>query len=363
MPVLEPDLRQSFEHADYIAIGTNELLLPIQPLLDLREQMGLRTVSIPVDAIYDQFGYGYPEPDSIREYIKFIFQNWPTVPGFLLLVGDASFDPAGYINSIDANQLPTFFVSTQYGGETASDVPFEYMDDSGKLWLAIGRIPAHSEKEVRSIVAKIKSYEQTVSQNGRSRVVVGVADGQNDSFRQAAQGFLEYFNADYTTQLIVPPHSTGRIGEEINGAINKGIYLLSYFGHGSIQLWGKDQLYTIDDVSKMNNTLFPIIVNMTCLTGFFTHPTSQSLSEAILLLEQHGAVAVISPTSLTLPTDQDFFSKPLAEALAYPGEGTIGEAFLKTQQSIPTNTTGALEVLYTYLLFGDPALRLGVISP
>jgi len=83
-----------------------------------------------------------------------------------------------------------------------------------------------------------------------------------------------------------------------------------------------------------------------------------SLAETLLWQAGGGAVAVLAPTSLTLATDQTFLSRPLAEALLQDRAPTLGEAVLQAQRQVPTEGAGTRDVMQTFLLFGDPALRL-----
>jgi hypothetical protein len=64
---LEPDLH-AIHAVDYIAIGPRDLLEPLQPLLDYHAAQGLKTLAVPVGAIYDQFGDGRIDPETIRSF-------------------------------------------------------------------------------------------------------------------------------------------------------------------------------------------------------------------------------------------------------------------------------------------------------
>ena len=88
-----PDLRQPDLGADYLAVGPADLIAPLQPLLDFRRSLGLQTLAVPVDAVYDQFNYGYAEPQAVQQLMKYAAQSWQPSPRYLLLVGDASYDP------------------------------------------------------------------------------------------------------------------------------------------------------------------------------------------------------------------------------------------------------------------------------
>ena len=149
--------------------------------------------------------------------------------------------------------------------------------------------------------------------------------------------------------------------EEIIQEINKENLITVYFGHGSVSMWGKDSLFTNGDISALSNAdHLPIMIHSTCLTGLFTHPTQDSLSEVLLLDPENGAIAVIAPTSLTLPSDQGSFTTAIVESLLQISNQRLGDVILSAWRSVPTNVPNAVEVMNTFLLFGDPTL--GVIS-
>ena len=348
----QPDLRALLNGADYLAIGPDDLIGPLQPLLDYRRAQGLKPLAVPVDAIYDQFGGGRIGPEAIHAFIRL------ARPRFVLLVGDASYDTLGYTVSMDANRLPVYMVQTVFGGETASDVGFARLDDDARPDLAVGRVPARTADQVAVFVDKTLKYEQTAPEGDWRRRVLAVADGQDSSFRTEATSFLTQF-ADYSTVLINPPANTPDANRQILAGLNEGNLLVSYFGHGSLTQWGKDNLFTVKDGTALTNgARLPVVLNFTCLTGLFTHPRVQSLAETLLWLPGGGAVAVVAPTSLTLATDQSFLSNALVKAFLANPAAPIGDLLLQAWREVPDESTGTLDVLRTFLLFGDPALVL-----
>jgi hypothetical protein len=364
---LNPDLRAQDNGADYLVIGPPDLLAPLQPWVEWRQQQGLKVVVVTAEAAYDQFGSGFPEPEAIRSLVRYAVQNWQPAPRFLLLVGDGSYDPKGYLSSPEANRLPTFLVSTVYGGQTASDVVFSEINEDLKPALAVGRLPARQPQQITVWVEKILKYEQALASsastantdgNDWQKHILAIADGQEPNFRSDAQAFLYLFPAGFQTELFSPPAGSTEASVEISQRINQGDGLVAYFGHGSINMWGKDRLFSIEDVSKLTNgDRLPLVFNLTCLAGLFTHPTAESLAEALLWKAEGGAVDVLAPTSLTLPTDQSILSQPLVKALLATPQTTLGEALLAARRQTPTDSPGALDVMQTFLLFGDPALR------
>jgi hypothetical protein len=92
---------------------------------------------------------------------------------------------------------------------------------------------------------------------------------------------------------------------------------------------------------------------MTCLNGFFQDPYSESMAEAFLKAEWGGAVAVWASSGLTDPAGQVPMNKELIQLL-FNGQGlTIGEAIMVAKRA-----TADSDIRRTWILFGDPTLRL-----
>lgn len=354
---LSPDLKTLTDHplgADYLAVGPENLLAELKPLLELRQSQGLTPAAIPLQAVFDQFGAGFPEPQAVQRFLTYASQNWQIKPRFVLLVGDATYDPRGYLAPAEANQLPTFFVPSFFGGQTGSDVLMTVPDGAVMPALAIGRIPAQQPRQVSLYVQKVLQSEREAAQGG---TVLAVADGQEAGFKEDARLFLEQVPAGYTQESYNPPNGETGAAKIIQGYVEKGAALIAYFGHGSVNMWGKDRLFTAEEARGLRNTHLPVFVTMTCLNGYFIHPKVESLAEALLWSENGGAVAVLAPTSLTTASDQARLREPFIQALLVDKK-TLGEALLFAQQQSYPGAQVLSDVQRTFMLFGDPALTL-----
>jgi hypothetical protein len=355
-PAWLPDLRDPALAADLLVVGPPDLLAAAQPLLDWRAEHGAQPLAVPLQAVYDQFGGGVPSPEAIRELVR-ASRGWAKAPRSLLLLGDASFDPLGYQSPVEANLLPVFFIFTQYGGETGSDLPFVDLDGDTLPDLAVGRLPARTAQQISAYVQKVIDYEKNPST--AARLVVSVADGQEATFAQDAHAFMQLLPAYVERLEIAPPAGAEDVAVQVRGAFEKSPWIVAYFGHGSLQMWGKDKLFNIEDVAQLPKTLrAPIVIQMTCLTGLFIHPRQESLAEALLWQAGAGASAVLAPTSLTLTMDQSLLSHALILALTDGQSATLGDAVLRAWRQLPVDSAGSRDVLQTFLLLGDPELRL-----
>ncbi len=178
---------------DYLAVGNTELLRELDPLLAQRQAQGLKTGTVTLDQIYDQFNYGFAEPEAIQSFLRYAVNHWNPALRYVLLVGDSTYDPLGNISDPPEYGLPTFFVQTMHGGETASDVLFAILDEDDLPDVAVGRIPVRNTSQLRDWVKKIVQYEITIPTEDIERKVFAVADGQEPSFQLEAERFLSLF--------------------------------------------------------------------------------------------------------------------------------------------------------------------------
>lgn len=364
IPQLEPNLKSEVLMADYIAIGPNDLLKSLEPVFELRKLQGLRVLAVDINAVYDQFNHGVPDPGAIHQFMQYAYDHWDPQPKYLVLVGDSTYDPLGYISTDEANITPAMFVDTEFGGETVGDVDFVQLNDEPWPDLAIGHIPAQRPDQVEILVDKILKYEYSIDHRTNPMNVLAIADGQSPAFGVDAQTFLDLFpSRDFNKDLLSPTAGDLEANKTIRSSMENNNSIIAYFGHGSLTMWGKDRLFTDKDVEELSNDQLPIILNFTCLTGLFTHPLVESLTESLLWQPNGGAVAVFAPSSLTLPSDQSFLSNSIGRIIVNNPAATLGEIHLQARREVPTDTSGTLDVMQTFMLFGDPALRISGAAP
>jgi hypothetical protein len=96
---------------------------------------------------------------------------------------------------------------------------------------------------------------------------------------------------------------------------------------------------------------------MTCLNGFFHHPTTESLSEALLWADG-GAVAAFMPSGEGVTAEQLPVAKSFYRHLSGGELSTLGAVVVATKRELVDNGTGSEDMIRTFNLLGDPALHL-----
>ena len=62
---------------------------------------------------------------------------------------------------------------------------------------------------------------------------------------------------------------------EIQSQINAGSLLVNYSGHASVQIWATERIFDTGDVPGLANAgRYPVIINMSCLSGYFAYPAA-----------------------------------------------------------------------------------------
>lgn len=365
MAASESNLRDWPGGADMIVVTVPAFRDALEPLVNARKAQGLRVAVIDLEQVYDSFSDGRADPEAIKALVQQAIADWtPPAPRFLLLAGDASYDPRNYLGGAEHDLVPTQTVHTTFSGWTGSDVWYAMSDEgaSARPALAVGRLPAQTAEQMAGMVAKTLAYEREGGDTAwRGRAFL-VADNDEPGFAVEANEFAARLTG-YTTEEVEIEGDASTARADLLRAFNDGSGLVGYFGHGSVTLWAKEKLFGVDDVNKLNNRdRLPVVFTVTCLSGFFEHPVTPSLGETLLRAENGGAVAALVPSSAAVLTDQRLLSRELASALsASNGKSaprTLGEAVHQAQAGLPDNLGGVREIMLTFNLLGDPALRL-----
>jgi hypothetical protein len=344
---------QAKQRADLVIISHGDFLESLEPLKGMREGQGLSVASIDVEDLYDEFSFGTKTPQAIKDFLSRAKSHWQKPPRFVLLVGDASFDPRNYLHLGNFDFVPTKLIDTAYL-QTASDDWFVDFSGDGLPEMAVGRLPVRRVGEAQILVSKIISYEQSA---GRKKEVVLVADIKDGDFDFGAAN-LE-IEALLPGDLMVRRISRADFSDDVQlktellKSLNQGPLLVNYVGHGSVEVW-RGGVFTSDEAEGLTNGhRLPFFINMTCLNGLFHDLYTESLAEALLKANQGGAMAVWASSALTEPGGQAIMNKELIRLL-FNGESlTIGEATMRAKAAV-----GDRDIRRSWILFGDPTTRL-----
>jgi uncharacterized repeat protein (TIGR01451 family) len=342
--------------ADIAMITYPDFATALTPLVQAHRAQAESSVVIPIDQLYDEFNFGESSPFAIREFLKTASQTWRKPPAYLLLNGRASYDPRNYLGLGNLDLVPTRILPSS-SLMTASDDWFSDFTDSGTPAIATGRLPAATVDDATTMVSKIVAYEGESGDGPWTSQALIVSD-QND----ASDNFSQY-SQDVQSRL---PKSiqatevfTGTVGvsaaqQQIIDGINSGQLIVNYIGHGSEEQWSGSNIFDTNSVSSLtNSSQLPVFLIMDCLNGFFQDPYAQPLGVALMLAPNGGAAAVLASTGLNQALPQVKLDMLVLEGALNAARPTLGEAVLRAKARL-----GDPAVRRTYVLFGDPAMRV-----
>lgn len=335
--------------AEVVMIAHGSLLPSLAALQAWRQAQGWSVALMDVEDLYDEFTFGTKSPWALRAWVQTARTRWAQPPRFLLLAGDASFDPRNFLEMGDADLVPTKFIDTAFL-ETASDDWFADADDDGVAELAVGRLAVRTAEEAATVVQKLIGYDRAA---GGAKTAVLVSDRPKGfPFAAANTAVKALLPAGVSVQeIVVGQTDDAKSREALLAALNEGPWLVNYLGHGSIEVWQGELLASQDAGTLSNGLRLPFVAAMTCLNGFFHDMYTESLAEALQKAPQGGALAVWASSGLTEASSQALMNRALVQRL---GEGlTLGEAIMQAKAE-----TSDRDVRRTWILFGDPTTRL-----
>ena len=384
---IEPDTPSNWrtpDHtADYIAVVHPSLWNAIDPLLDYRAAQGLRVAKVDVQDIYDEWSYGRRDPEAIRSFLTYAYRCWnggpcaappampPDPPQYVLLVGDGHYDFTGVSGTTFPNLIPPYLVHVDpWLGEAladnryvSADGPDDFLPD-----MAIGRIPANVPADVEAVTAKTIAYE-TLSPTGpwQERVVF-VADRNVDpagDFHALSDHIrLQWLPGGYDdrTMYYLRDYTTGpEMRAAVRSAFNDDTLLIQWFGHSSRYQWGSFVAFNVYDPPTLDpNDSWPITTHYTCYSGYFANLAwdLHSLGEVLVGTPLRGAVADFSSAGANLGNSLLVLNAGLTQAIFRDRIDPLGQSVDAAKLYYFENSGGLYNVIDTYILFGDPALKL-----
>lgn len=348
---------EAWEGADLVIVTHGAFQEALAALQALRESEGLKTVVVDVEDLYDEWSFGAKDPKALKDFLAHAQDRWQRPPSHLLLVGDATFDPRDYLGLGDQDLMPARILETEFL-ETASDDWFADFDEDGVAEVAVGRLPVRTPKECEAVVSKLIAYAKAPAGDAEAwrREALFVSDDTDlFDFERSTQRLKDALPGAFTAREI-SLSAAGPIEarSQLLEALSSGQLLVNYFGHGSVEVWAREEILTSEDVLSLENgPRLPVVAAMNCLNGFFHDLYTESLAEVLLKAPGGGAAAVWASSGLTAPHDQAALNEAFLRHLLGEEGLSLGEAAQKAKVEV-----GDRDVRRTWILFGDPAMRL-----
>jgi hypothetical protein len=345
--------------ADYLVIAPREFLEAASPLVERRRSQGLRSRAVSFEEIVSGFGHGQASAEAIRGFLSYAYHSWrPPAPRYVLLLGDATYDPQHFLAGSWSSPLPALLTKTAYLW-TASDPALAAVNGEDALPdLAIGRLPATTKEQAEALVAKLLAWEDSGEGLSGRGVFVADAPDQGGDFEADVEDVRASFLSGRSTTTLKVGELGGGTRPAILAAFDEGASLMSYVGHGGTAVWSSANVLNTWDVPSLRaQSRQPVLLTMNCLNGYFVAPNLDALPEALLKAEGRGVVAAFSPSGLSLDGPAHEYHRALVAELASGRHERLGDAVLAAQRDYAE--TGLMpDLLEVYQLLSDPALRI-----
>ncbi len=370
------NLRNNPNGADYIIISNKELIPSVNEYNDfISSNYQLRTKLIFIDDIYDEFAYGFNKPESIRDFLIYVWNNWSKPePSYLVLIGDANYDYKDIWSPVPTprrkNLVPSY-------GFPVSDVWYVTFDSTNYEipQMFVGRIPANSNDEINFYLNKHQTYlNRNFDEWNKTFLFFSGGDVNkpsemaqiktvNDSlFYQYVKPIPISGSGMHFYKTINPPSNFGPYShEEINNAIGNGGLFISYIGHSGTQTWDNG-IISVNDLKNNYDNRFPLISDFGCSTGKFAEPDVNAFGEIFISGSVEGqAINYLGnsswgylSTSLRFPLY--FYSNYLKDTIREVGQSHLLGKIKQFQQTGYSDVNRVFN--YCNLLFGDPIVSL-----
>ena len=394
------DLSSSGRVGNAVYIAHSNFVGSLGRLLTLRSDQGYKPQVYSVDRIYDWFGTGDIDAESIRSFLRYANATWTVKPLAVTLVGDTSYDPRNYM--VDFNWLkgpedyinniyvPTYLLDVDSSiGEADCDTCFVRWS-CNSVYIAgaatstydtlpdayIGRLSVINTAQLDVLVSKIVSYE-TSSDNGtwraQQRYFADNTDPGADSFSAANEILISRqptgTSIGRLNFSIVNPSNQDNEAKafeiKVTPLLNLGEGLTVYSGHGNWPLWASPMLYYVDDAANINNSgHMPLMLAFTCATSTIDHPMPDGASiDEKFHRGANSAIAVWGSSGWDTVHVHDLLAQGLFDKLWAPTTASRSQPIGALVNAGLANLAASYNQgnsLYTFILLGDPLTKLRV---
>ncbi len=343
--------------SDYLLIAPRSLMEAAERLATYRSRRGQQAMAVCLDEIYDEFNYGVESPLAIRDFLGYAASVWRRSPRFVTLIGRGTYDYKNY-RGVGDNIMPALFVGTPHGLMVSDG---RFAESAARLGstISIGRLPVLTSTELLDYIEKMELHESSYGSWQSSLLLT--ADNPDGSLRfpdgSESVGALVPFG--HQVQKVYLTSFTPASGRDaILKALNSGVLLFNYVGHGAPnQLASEGLLLTSDVPSLQNAGRLNLFLPATCSATNFSVPGFPSLGEALVLSPSGGSFAAWGPAGLSdnataIHINQNFYNNYYRES-----KKTLGDLCHDSLEGLALDS-GREYMVDIYNLIGEPVSQL-----
>jgi hypothetical protein len=291
----------------------------------------------------------------------------------VVLLGDGHYDPKNNLGYGKGNFIPPYLAFVDPWVELAADNRYVTIVGEDNLPdMMLGRLAVNTSAEASAMVNKNIAYETAPGQEDWRSQLLAVTDNTepgNDFYVISDDLITNNIPDTITVEKIyyLDTHLTAAEAKQaIIDGINAGKFIVNYIGHGGTSLWAGEQIFRTSDIPFLTNSgKLHVMLLMTCDNGKYSSPNpssnADSMAEVITKTADYGAVASWAPTGKGYAFAHKFLERGFFNQLFDSGESSMPIGLATSAGKTELWGTGDnLDLLDTYLLFGDPATLLQI---
>lgn len=375
---------------EYFIVTHPKFINQANELADFHRQKSKLNVSVvTTHQIYNELGSGRQDPTAIRDLLRYYYiksTNNKDLPKYLLLFGDASYDPkyrvpnntnyvTSYQSPVSENAVISFISDDYYGCLDDNEGNWPATINIDKLDLGIGRFPCTTVEEAQILLNKSKRYNSEQSMGLWRTQISTLADdednnvhlNQSETAIALAQKntpefvFKKYYADAYKEVSTSSGARYPALTNDLNAQINSGTLVLCYLGHGNPLNMGHERYLTINDVNNWNNTNnLTMFITGTCELSRFDDPERVSVGEQILLKSNGGGICMFTTSRVVYISENGELTPRIYNdnllKRAQIGGSRFGDIIKNSKTSVQEDLGRFTQVNFT--LLGDPGLQI-----
>lgn len=334
--------------------------------------------------------------DAMQPYVNWKIKNgYPTTMVTLEEVGNSNTAVKNYITTFynehnlafvlivgDGNLFPYFTKD----GEVSDNFYTEIVGNDEVPDIILGKISAENATHVTTQVNKFIQYEENPAVTTHFDQFLGIASsegpGEDNEYDyehiRNIDNKLQAFT--YTSGYELFEGSQGGLdasgnptAANVSTAVNAGVGIITYCGHGSETSWGTTNFSNSHINNLTNYNMLPFIISTACLNGKYVNQTcfAEAWLRATKNGQSTGAVSTVMST-MSQPWNppmvgQDEMIRLLTGAENTTVKRTFGgivfNGLAKMHEVYPTTSSQGLQTMRTWVIFGDPTLQVRTAVP
>ena len=355
------------DEGDMLIIAPDEFCAAMQPYVEWKKKTGYKTELVSLESVGTTSA-------AVKSYITNYYNSADHNLVYVLIVGDNTKFPPYMLGSQSSWSSSQYAADNYYAEIVGND---SYPD------LIIGKISAETVAHVTTQVERFIQYEQNPPETAHFPVFLGIASDEGGN-GQGDNGEIDYehirnigtvlSNFTYTSGYEVFAGSQGGLDQpgataaQVSAAVNSGVGIINYCGHGSETSWVTTGFSVSNVNSLTNNNKLPFIISTACVNGDYVGRTC--FAEAWMRATNNGQPT--GAVSTLMSSVNQSWNPPMCgqDRMNEHLTGANNRTHLVTFGSIAFNgiihmldVYNDVEVARTWILFGDPTLAVRTAVP